>query len=361
MDAVARAERNLVVRSTEPLNAEPPADRLATFLTPQQDFYIRCHGPIPALHEDHAVEVAGLVDEPRFLRLADLRSSFPEHRVTAVLQCAGNRRSELQVVQKTTGDPWGVGAIGNAEWTGVRLADVLRAARIDAANARFVAFRGADEVEVEGTHAPFEVSIAFEKAMQADTLLAHAMNGEPLAPEHGAPLRLIVPGYAGVRSAKWLTRIEVRDRPSDAPMQQKDYKLFPPCVAREEADWSKGMVIEEMPLNAAVTTPDLGRVQKAGALRLTGYAIAYGRAVARVDVSIDGGRSWHPAEIDRPGSSPWSWAQWIADIELTPGRHEVCVRAVDAAGQTQPARPDEVWNFAGYLSSAWHRAPVTVE
>jgi sulfite oxidase len=214
-------------------------------------------------------------------------------------------------------------------------------------------------VDVDGETAPFGASISIAKALEPDVLIVWAMNGEALAPEHGAPLRLVVPGYAGVRSAKWLTRIEVRDRPSDAPIQAKDYKLFPASVAKEDADWDRGLTIEEMPLNAAICAPVDGAHVSAGACEIAGYAVAFGRAVTRVEVSVNGGTDWLQAELTAKPDAPWSWTQWHVTVDLSPGLHVLIVRAVDGAGQMQPERPEAIWNFAGYLSTAWHRIAVT--
>ena len=225
--------------------------------------------------------------------------------------------------------------------------------------ASFVGTTGADDVDVDGETAPFGASISIAKALEPDVLIAWGMNGEVLAPEHGAPLRLVVPGYAGVRSAKWLTRIEVRDRPSDAPIQAKDYKLFPASVAKEDADWDRGLTIEEMPLNAAICAPVDGAHIGAGACEIAGYAVAFGRAVSRVEVSVNDGTDWLQAELTSQPDSPWSWTQWHVTVDLSPGLHVLVVRAVDGAGQMQPERPEAIWNFAGYLSTAWHRTTVT--
>ena len=359
MTALTRAEQNLILRCPDPLNAETAPDRLiASFLTPQAHFYIRSHGPVPDLAADHCVVLDGLIDRPRSFTAAELQASFPIRTVTATMQCAGNRRAHLQSVEKTSGDPWDVGAIGNAEWTGVALCDVLAAAGIrDAAS--FVGTTGADEVGVDGETAPFEASIPIAKALEPEVLIAWAMNGEPLAPEHGAPLRLVVPGYAGVRSVKWLTRIEVRDRPSDAPIQAKDYKLFPSSVLKADADWDRGLTINEMPLNAAICSLEDGAHVGPGSFSIEGYAVAFGRAVSRVEVSTDGGTRWMQADLSARPDAPWSWTQWRVTVELSPGLHVLVVRAVDGAGQMQPERPEAIWNFAGYLSTAWHRITVT--
>ena len=358
MTALA-AERNLIVRSPDPLNAETTPDKLiASFLTPQTHFYIRSHGPTPELADDHRVMLDGLLDRPRSFTVAELQADFPTRTVTATMQCAGNRRAHLQGVEKTSGDPWDVGVIGNAEWTGVALCDVLAASGIRD-GALFVGATGADDVDVDGETAPFGASISITKALDPDVLIAWAMNGEPLTPEHGAPLRLVVPGYAGVRNAKWLTRIEVRDRPSDAPIQAKDYKLFPSSVTKDEADWDQGLTINEMPLNAAICSPEDGAHVRAGTCLIEGYAVAFGRAVSRVEVSTNGGADWVQAELTAKPEAPWSWTQWRATVDLTPGLHVLVVRAVDGAGQMQPERPEAIWNFAGYLSTAWHRITIT--
>lgn len=359
MTALERAERNLILRCPDPLNAETPPDKLiASFLTPQADFYIRSHGPTPKLADDHRVTLDGLIDHPRSYTVAELQAGFPTRTVVATMQCAGNRRAHLQGVDRTSGDPWDVGAIGNAEWTGVALRDVLAAAGIQD-GASFVATTGADEVDVDGETAPFGASITIAKALEPDVLIAWAMDGEPLAPEHGAPLRLVVPGYAGVRSAKWLTRIEVRDRPSDAPIQAKDYKLFPSSVSKKDADWDHGLTIEEMPLNAAICSPVDGAHVGTGACSIAGYAVAFGRAVSWVEVSVNGGTDWVQAELTVKPDARWSWTQWRVTVDLSPGLHVLVVRAVDGAGQMQPERPEAIWNFAGYLSTAWHRITVT--
>lgn len=356
-----RAAQDLIVRSADPFNAEPAPGRLVdSFLTAQADFYVRSHGRVPALAPEHRVVVDGLVDRPLAFTLADLRSGYLERRVTSTMQCAGNRRAAFQPVATTKGDPWQVGAIGTAEWTGVALADVLAAAGVQQ-EARHVAFTCCDDVEVEGETAAYGVSIPLAKALGPEVLIAWAMNGEALLPEHGAPLRLVVPGYAGVRSAKWLSRIEVRATPSAAPIQARDYKLFPASVKAGEVDWEQGLTINEMPINAAICDPVEGATIAGGRRIVRGYAVASGRAVSRVEVSTDGGGEWRQATLTRRPDAPEAWVQWHVEVDLAPGAHELVVRAFDAAGQGQPERPDSLWNFAGYLSHAWHRVPVMVE
>ena len=355
---------DLIVHSREPFNAEPPLDRLrAAFLTPQQSFYVRSHGDIPHLDAaSHRLRVGGRVRTALELSMGDLRDRFVAHTVPAVMQCAGNRRADLQPVRPTSGDPWAPGAIGNAEWTGVRLAELLRAAGSGENDALHVAFEGCDQVEMPGeARFRFGCSIPMPKALSPDVLVAWAMNGEPLIPEHGYPLRVVVPGFAGVRSAKWLASITVQDGPSANHMQARDYKLVPSDVTADTVDWEGGITINDMPLNAAICEPAAHARLLAGPVAVRGYAIATARSIARVDVSPDGGRSWMQAELQRRPDAPWSWTFWSTTLDLAPGAHELAVRAWDSAGQTQPAAPDDTWNFKGYLSAAWHRVRVLAE
>lgn len=356
-----RKHPELIVHGTGPFNAELPMSRLRdNFLTPQDLLYVRSHGDIPKLDAAaHRVAVGGLVSRPLSLSLADIRA-MPSHTVRAVMQCAGNRRADLRAVRPVKGDPWAGGAIGCADWTGVALCEVLGAAGAESGEGLHVAFTCADVCQPSDGGAPYGVSLPMAKALHSDTLVAYAMNGEPLAAEHGFPLRIMAPGWAGVRSPKWLSTITVQDHPSEAHQQAADYKLFPPDMRPDTEDLSRGLTIEAMPLNSAITEPMAGAKLKVGRVAVRGYAAATDREIARVDLSGDGGRTWMQAILEDHGPSRWSWIFWHGELDLPPGDHEICVRAWDAAGQTQPARPDDVWNFKGYLSSAWHRIHVTV-
>ena len=360
------AAQGMLVHSRAPLNAEPTPDRLmAQWITPPADFYIRTHGDIPqADAATWRLRVEGRVGQAATFDLAELERRFAPVELQALLQCAGNRRADLQPVKATGGDPWRGAAIGNARWGGVRLGEVLRAVGVDEAAPLHVAFTGRDvatEPEDDGGGLePYAVSIPLAKALAPETLLAWRMDSRPLRAEHGHPLRVVVPGYAGVRSCKWLERIEVRDSPGDGRFQARDYKLCPPEVTQETVDWSQGRAIDEMPVNSALMSPEPFAQLDAGAVEVRGWAAASGRAIARVDVSADGGRSWSQAELEADPASPWAWTRWRATLDLAPGEHQLCCRAWDAAGQTQPERADTVWNFKGFLSTAVHRVPVRV-
>ena len=363
MTEIERAQANLKVHSTEPLNAEPPLGRLvASFITPQRDLYIRSHGEVQHIDEaTHRLHITGLVTQPLELSVGDLKERFPVRKVVAGLQCAGNRRADLQEVAETAGDPWSGGAVANLCWTGVSLRDVLYAAGAETGVRLHVAFQSPDEIEVEGEKALYGVSIPMPKALGGDVLLAWEINGEPLAPEHGYPLRVVSPGYAGVRSPKWVMQVRVQDYPAESPIQRKDYKLFPPSVSKEDVDWDAGLTIDAMPLNSAICVPERGAKLQAGRLTLRGWAIASERVVKRVDVSTDGGRRWAQAKLEQDVCSPHAWTLWSLETKLAKGEHELVVRAFDEAMQTQPDTPDSTWNFPGYLATHLHRVHVTVE
>jgi sulfite oxidase len=358
----ASAKPGMIVHQAQPLNAEPQSAQLrAAFMTPQEEFYIRCHGNVPRIAKDgYKLKTGGQGATTLELTLDDLRTRFPQRTVTAVMQCAGNRRADMLQVKYVSGDAWGPGAISNAEWTGVGLADVLKAAGIKDDPKLYVAFACHDEIEEEGEHFNFGVSIPLSKAMAPETIIALSMNGEPLTAEHGFPLRVVTPGYAGVRSPKWLASITVQDRPSDNRIQQKAYKLFPPDVSKETADFSKGLTIDDMPLNSAICEPAANATLPAGPTTVRGYAIATGRRIIRVDVSANGGKSWRQADLERHIEAPWSWTFWNAELDLPKGEQELVVRAWDGAGETQPSSTADVWNYPGYLSAAWHRVKVKV-
>jgi sulfite oxidase len=358
MSSLSERKARLIVHGDGPYNAEPPMDRLrAAYRTAARDFYVRSHGDLPKLDPDTwRLTVDGDVGTAMDFSLSGLRTRFREVTVTATMQCAGNRRADMRAVAPVLGDPWDGGAIGTADWTGVLLGDILREAGAHAGTDRHVAFESHDAVEGH----PYGVSIPLAKALAAETLLAYAMNGEALLPEHGFPVRAVVPGFVGVRSPKWLRRITVQDRPSDNPIQAGDYKLYPPNVTAANADPVRGHTIDVMPLNAAICEPARGAILGVGACRVRGYAIAGDRAVIRVDVSGDDGRNWIQAALEHEPDAPFAWTFWTAELDLPPGEHELAVRAWDSAGQTQPALPDEVWNHKGYLCTCWHRVRVRV-
>jgi len=222
-----------------------------------------------------------------------------------------------------------------------------------------VAFASADEILVGDAKTFFGASIPLTKALGREVLLAFEMNGQPLTPEHGFPLRMVVPGYIGARSVKWLTGISVQDHPSDNYFQQHDYRLLPIGTDMAGMEAAGGAMLGDLPVNSAILVPADGAELRAGTVEIHGYAIVGGgRTVERVDVSPDGGSSWRKAQLGRDG--PWAWALWTAELDLHQGSTEIVVRAWDSAAQTQPERLETVWNCRGYMNNAWHRIGVTV-
>jgi sulfite oxidase len=360
------SDSQLIVLSEDPLNAEPPGNLLRqSFLTPQQLFYVRTHGSIPAVNPaSYRLRLTGLVERPRELLLDELRAMAPARTVTATLECAlecaGNRRAELMAVRPIPGElAWGGHVIGTANWRGVPLAEVLRAVGVRA-GARHVAFTSLDEARFEGEKAHFGCSIALEKALSPDVLLAYEMNDEPLTPEHGFPLRVIVPGYVGARSVKWLGEIQLQELPSTNPYEARDYKVFPPETTRQTAPWSRAQPLEELNLNAVISTPEDGETLAAGPMRIRGYAMSAERSpVERVELSVDFAATWTTATIVER-ADPYAWCFWEVTVVLAPGDRQLIVRAWDTSKRTQPEDASRIWNFAGYINNAWHRVNIHV-
>jgi DMSO/TMAO reductase YedYZ molybdopterin-dependent catalytic subunit/glyoxylase-like metal-dependent hydrolase (beta-lactamase superfamily II)/rhodanese-related sulfurtransferase len=357
---IAAKNRALVVWTDEPLNAETPLDVLCrATVTPTGLFYVRNHAPVPQVDPaSYVLTVGGLVREPLSLPLDDLRRRFDRVAVGATLMCAGNRRSELAAIRPIPGQaPWGAGAIGHAVWSGVRLRDVLLAAGVDAQTGH-VAFTGLDQAEEEGELTEFGGSIPLERALGPDVLLADEMNGEPLPALHGYPLRVVVPGYIGARSVKWLSTITVQPDPSTNYFQARTYRLFPSHVRTETSTQDHGVALGELPVNAVVCSPLDGEAVR-GRLRARGYAITGGtRRIERVEVSLDQGENFLTAEL-LDGGDAGSWRLWEADLEVEPGPGELVVRAWDSAASTQPEDAAKIWNLKGYLNNAWHRVRFT--
>jgi hydroxyacylglutathione hydrolase len=357
----AGKDRRLVTWSEEPLNAETPLDLLsASQFTSNELFFVRDHGPI--LEVDPAtylLTVRGLVAEPLSLSLEELRQRFEHVTLDAVLSCAGNRRNGLATVAPIPGQaPWGPGATGNARWGGVRLRDVLQAAGLET-GAAHAAFTGLDRCTEEGEVTPFGGSIPLAKALAPEVLLADEMNGRPLLPAHGFPLRVVVPGYIGARSVKWLTTITVQNQPSSNYFQARTYRLYPSRV-RSETTPEQGFSLGETPVNSAICEPGEGAVVTGRHVCARGYALTGGtREIERVEITLDGGATFTTARL-LDGHDPGAWRLWEAELSLGPGVHELAVRAWDSAASTQPESPEGIWNLKGYLNNSWHRVRFTV-
>lgn len=350
------------VYQQHPLNAGPTPETLRrSITTPQEYFFVRSHGTIPVIDPtEYRLTVAGLLAHPLRLSLDDLRHGFPIVEITATLQCAGLRRDELLSVAPIEGElPWSLDAISNASWRGVPLCALLAEVGIDSL-AEHVEFYGLDTVRNGGQDFGFGASIPLAKALSEEVLLAYEMNGEPLTPAHGFPLRVVVPGYIGARSVKWLGSITLQRHPSTNYFQSRAYKLFPPHIQAERADWDAAEALADLPLNSVICQPWAGEVLEAGTTVVRGYALtSAGHVVQSIELSSDGGTTWLPAPIVARQSS-WSWCFWEVPLYLRPGTHQLIVRASDCSSYSQPVELSQQWNFKGYLNHAWHRVDVQV-
>ncbi len=356
----------LRVLTSRPLNAETPAHLLDPDVTPRSLFFIRNNGLPPAQTDDTARAWTLRVDGESCQRPADfsldaLRAGFPEHSLEMVIECGGNGRHEFNPA--TPGNQWTVGAVGCARWTGVRLRDVLAHCGI-AEDAVYLAYEGADRhLSGQPDKRPISRGVPIAKALEEDCLIAWAMNGKPLPRQHGYPLRLVIGGWPGSVSGKWLTRLLVRDRVHDgAKMGGQSYRLpCEPVAPGSDVPDERMCIIGAMPIKSLITAPASGLSHPGGQpLPVRGHAWAGDRDVAAVHVSTDYGANWMPAEL-LPPPNRHAWCRWSITLPAfpTPGYYEVWARATDAAGRSQPmVLPG--WNPKGYLNNACHRIAVQV-
>ncbi|MDX6487323.1 MAG: hypothetical protein QOF43_2476 [Gaiellaceae bacterium] len=330
-----------------------PLEALREPITPVGLHYLLIHFDIPKVDvETWRLRVGGLVDRPLELSLDDLRSR-PSRTLGVTLECAGNGRALLS--PRWQSQPWLQEAVGNAEWTGTPLAPLLAEAGLGS-GANEVVFTGLDRGVQSGVEHTYERSLPLDDALRDEVLLAYAVNGQPLPPQHGYPLRLIVPGWYGMTHVKWLDSITVVDEPFRGWQQDVAYRL------RSSED-DEGTPVTRMLPRALLVPPGIPdfftrtRFLDAGPCPLEGRAWSGFGPVERVEVSPDGGRSWEDASLGSPASE-YGWRSWTHAWDAEPGEHELCCRATDAAGNTQPA--DANWNLEGYCNNAIQRVKVTV-
>ncbi|WP_246179824.1 sulfite oxidase [Microvirga thermotolerans] len=354
----------LSVLGRVPLVAETPEELLDDATTPISRFFVRNNGLLPELPADPeswSLIVDGEVERPLRLSVAELKRRFPVRTFRMVLECGGNGRSFFTPAAE--GNPWTNGGVGCAEWTGVPLRDVLDAAGLKP-SAVYTAHYGADPDKDGRRDRPsLSRGMRIAKALEEHTLLAFAMNGEPLPFLHGGPLRLVVPGWPGSLSQKWLTRIWIRDREHDGPgMTGLSYRLpvhpIPPGAGVEGVPLR---ILESMPVRSIVTHPADGARYAPGTRRIAvrGAAWAGDDSVARVALSLDRGATWTEAALE-PLRNRYDWARWSAILAVPgDGDYEIWARATDSAGRSQPLVPEN-WNPNGYGCNAVHRVAVTV-
>lgn len=362
----------LIVNQQRPFNAEtPPVLIMDHFLTPNDLFFVRNHMPVPKIDvKAHKLTIEGLgINRPLKLSVDQLKKNYRPASVTSVVQCAGNRRADMNEYKKTQGLLWKGTAISNAEWTGVRLRDLLLLAGVDPNDQRIkhVHLEGAD---VDDTGQSYGASITFEKAMSPETIIAYSMNGADIPPDHGAPLRCVVPGVVGARQVKWLKTIRLSEVESPSHWQQKDYRAFSPGVDfGDKLDWKSVPAIQEYPIQSAfcIPTPDTKVERAERTIDVAGYAWSGGgRGIIRVEVSADGGKTWQSAELEQDPQQDldhmWAWTFFRTSVTIPDGvdKVELVVKATDRAYNTQPETPAGIWNLRGLLNNAWHRVEVEI-
>jgi DMSO/TMAO reductase YedYZ molybdopterin-dependent catalytic subunit len=341
----------MIVLSSRPEDLEMPLDGFKDWITPIDRFFVRCHTYTPEQPNlsEWKLKVDGVVNQSLSLSMDDLKK-LPRVELVGVLECAGNGRSFYQ--PRLPGAQWRFGSVGNGKWAGVRFRDVLEEAGLKD-SAKEILFDGAD-VPI-GKMEDFRRTVPVKKALDPDTLLAFEMNGQPLPLEHGYPLRLIVPGWAGDSWVKWLQHIEVLDREFEGFWMKTAYRHPAEHVEPGTAvDPAKMVPVTDLNVKSVIATP--GAWAKAGTVRISGTAWSNTSPVTGVDVSVDAGKTWKPAKLGKD-QSRYAWRLWELDWKTGEGKYTLIARARNAAGQVQPLGQE--WNPSGYL---WNVAqPVDVE
>ena len=328
-----------------------PLEAMRYDVTPVGLHYLLVHYDIPVVDDSWSLEVDGNVASPATLSLAELRA-LPTHEVISTMECAGNGRAKL--APRVVSQPWLQEAIGTGRWRGVRLRDVLDAVQ-PGESAAEVLFTGLDRGVEGGEEQSYQRSLPVELAQSDDVLLAYELNGEPLPPQHGRPLRLLVPGWYGMTNVKWLARITLIDTPFGGYQQLHGYRF------RKSED-DDGVPVQRMLPRSLMVPPGIpefmtrARTVRAGAVALEGRAWSGRSPIESVEVSVDGGASWAPAKLDAE-LGRWAWRRWTFDWNATPGDYVLACRARDGDGE-QPLEPE--WNVGGYANNAVQRVLVAV-
>ena len=331
-----------------------PLEALRYEITPIGLHYLLTHFDIPAIDlGDWQLAVGGLVRNAMSLGLDDVRAR-PRVTIPVTMECAGNGRARLS--PRPISQPWLSEAIGTAEWTGTPLRGLLEDAGIRA-GALEVVFTGADHGMEGGIEQDYQRSLPVGEALREDVLLAYEVNGEPLPPQHGSPLRLVVPGWYGMTSVKWLRRIEVVGEPFQGYQQSHGYRF------RDQPE-DQGEPVTRIAPRSLMVPPGFpeylsrDRILPPGPCRLQGRAWSGWAGIESVKVSVDGGRTWEAAQLGPP-PGPTAWTPWSFEWNPRPGTYELACRARDTAGNEQPLEPQ--WNVGGYANNAVQRVAVTVQ
>ncbi len=353
----------LVVLGDRPLVAETPENVLDDDTTPTDKLFVRKNGPSPeaASNPDSwKIVIDGEVNQKLELTLGELKSRFRPVTRRLVLECGGNGRSYF--TPQARGNQWTNGGAGCAEWTGVRLIDVLQAAGVKP-SAVYTGHYGADRSLADPTKDAISRGVPIRKAMDENNLIVFAMNGQPLSNIHGGPVRLLVPGWPGSVSSKWLNRIWVRDKVHDgAGMGGTSYRVaIKPMVPGDRVDPDNFRDLESMPVRSIITSPANGTSfgKEVREVKLRGAAWAGDLTVRQVDVSIDYGATWHSAQLEGP-KNPYDWQRWTATVRVpSEGYYEIWTRATDSKGLMQPHIAGN-WNPQGYGANPMHRVAIRI-
>jgi len=363
----------LIANSKEPFNAEtPPVLAADSLITPNDLFYVRNHLPVPDIDVNNFnLHIEGNGLSKKVSLTVDELKKYKKTSVVAAVQCAGNRRSEMNPIKKVKGLSWSSNAISNAEWSGVLLIDLLKDLGFDenSKDVKHIHFEGADE---DPTGAVYGASIPADKIIKKNLpiMIAYEMNGEPIPRDHGFPLRLVAPGIVGARSVKWLKHIKLSDKEYQGHWQQNDYKPFSPNIDWHNVDFKSSPAIQDLPVTSAICYPPIESVfdESEEEVVLKGYAFSGGgRGIIRVDLSNDDGKTWFTAELtqaDQDIDDMYSWTLWSCAIPIPKdhkGKMDVVCKAVDSSCNTQPENVGPVWNLRGVLNNAWHRTNFKIE
>lgn len=357
-------DKGLTILNDKPWNIETPAHLLDDEVTPAARMFLRNNGVTPATIDVAAwtLTIDGESAERKVsFTLDELKTKFQHHTYRLVLECGGNGRAEFD--PPAQGNQWTVGAVQCAEWTGVRLKDLLEKAGIKK-SAVYIGYYGTD-THLSGDPDKVVISrgVPLRKALEDETLVAFAMNGKDIPAAHGHPLRLVVGGWPASVSGKWLKRISVRDKVHDGPKMTGDSYKVPivPVEPGEKVSEDKLRIIESMPVRSVITYPKSGATVKPGQkLPVRGHAWAGDRSVKEMNVSIDFGATWTKADLQAPHNR-LAWQRWTAELDLPKvGYYEVWAKATDSAGEAQPMVVPG-WNPKGYLNNACHRIAVRVK
>ncbi len=356
-DSGIPGKEQLIVRSRRFFDLEMPLDKMQTWITPVDLFFVRNHvsEPYSLNPATWRLNIAGEVEHPVELTYEDL-AKFESATVTNTLECAGNGRAFFE--PHAPGIQWQRGAVGNARWTGPRLKDVLARAGVKSTG-KHVVFKGLEEPP--GKVPQFMRSLPIEKALDADTLLATHMNGEKLTKHHGFPARILAPGWIGAASAKWVTEIRVLDHEFDGAYMKTGYRV--PARALSPGEELKPdeptVVVTKLNVKSVIAGPGDGSRARRGPILVHGAAWAGEANVTRVEISIDGGQSWKPAQLGQDHAK-YAWRVW--KYSWTPkssGDYVIMSRAADDAGRVQPMQAS--WNPSGYLWNAIDRVKIHVQ